>query len=96
MHTSHLDQAAPERCICDGQSACVCTPGERTLRAYCDPNTTFRFEAPMTSEMRQECLDQIGMVEGFKREEYVDAPDALLANGVLHAWEEYCRDKGVL
>ena len=50
----------------------------------------------MLPEIREWCLREIAKVEGYGREAYETVPDAKLAAGVLHAWTDYCRDKGLL
>lgn len=50
----------------------------------------------MSEKQREWCLEEIDSVEGFRRADYAEAPDADLARGVLDAWLEYCRDKGMV
>jgi hypothetical protein len=50
----------------------------------------------MTDEQREWCLDEIGGIEGYDRDEHVQDSDVTLAWTVLHAWVDYCRDKGML
>jgi hypothetical protein len=50
----------------------------------------------MTPSQRAWCLDEIGSVEGYKRADFEDYNDSDLARAVLHAWNDYCRDKGLL
>jgi hypothetical protein len=52
--------------------------------------------APMTPEQREECLREIGRVEGYERQDYEGVDDASLARGVLDAWTGFCRDIGLL
>lgn len=85
-------------CQCfDGASGivCICPQEERALRAYSHqgPDSTL---PPMSETQRHWCLDEIGQVEGFERQEYEKAADHQLARGVLDAWVSYCRDKGLL
>lgn len=71
---------------------CVCDQAERCLRAYIKdmaPST-------MTEEQRKWCLEEIDMVEGYDAKEWDDASDKDMARGVLSAWLDYCRDKGLL
>lgn len=72
---------------------CACGPEERVLRAYADSTLTL---PPMTDEQREWCLDEIGGIEGYDRDEHVQDSDVTLAWTVLHAWVDYCRDKGML
>lgn len=87
-----LFQAVPP--CCQGPDAkCVCLREERVLRAYVGgygglPSMTFR--------EREWCLDEIHSVEGYDRKDFQAASDAVLAQGVLSAWLDYCRDMGVL
>ena len=50
---------------------------------------------PMTVDQREWCLTQVASVEGHSREDYEGKTDAELARGVLSAWMDYCRDKGL-
>jgi hypothetical protein len=50
----------------------------------------------MTPEQREWCLNEIGQIEGYERDEHIPDSDADLARTVLHAWTDYCRDKGLL
>ncbi len=50
----------------------------------------------MTAEQREFCLTEIGNVEGYRRADYEESDDADLASGVLSAWTDFCRDKGLL
>jgi hypothetical protein len=50
----------------------------------------------MSPDQREACLIEIAAVEGHEREDYDGADDALLARGVLGAWTDYCRDKGLM
>lgn len=80
-------------CCSADSEGCACGKDERVLRAY--KRREFGLP-PMTPEQRKWCLDEIGSVEGYTREEWVDMDDDLLASGVLSAWTDYCRDKGLL
>lgn len=90
-----IAKLAPQSCVCyvpaEGEY-CFCMDTERALRAIiCGRITT-----PLTPAEREECLEEIGWVEGYDRKDYETATDAQLAAGVLHAWLDYCRDKGLL
>jgi hypothetical protein len=50
----------------------------------------------MTIAEREWCLDEIGQVEGYERNEHTQDLDADLARTVIDAWVAYCRDKGLL
>jgi hypothetical protein len=79
---------------CGGpDEGCVCGGDERVLRAY---NRGQRGLEPMTQDQRQWCLDEIRQVEGYDIKDYMQYSDADLANGVLSAWTDYCRDKGLI
>jgi hypothetical protein len=45
---------------------------------------------------REWCLDEIDRVEGFRRRDYELLDDSELARGVLDAWLDFARDKGLL
>ncbi len=88
-----LASIAPPHCVCyDDDTSCVCLDAERTLRAYIASVPM----PPMTPEQREACLDEIGRVEGYDRADYATSTDADLARGVLAAWTDFCRDKGLL
>lgn len=70
---------------------CACLPLERALRGWIR-----RDLPPMTPEQREACLSEIDRVEGHSRDHYQGADDATLASGVLSAWTDFCRDKGLL
>lgn len=65
------------------------------LRAWCNPKNGVEIP-PMTPEQREWCLNEIDTVEGYERKHYEGSPDELVANGVLSAWVDYCRDKGLI
>lgn len=88
--TAAIDALAPEECICRYPGGCACPDGERALRAI------MRGDYELTADAREWCLDQIGQVEGFERGAYEDMADRDVARGVLDAWQDYCRDKGLL
>lgn len=90
-----LAEVSPAGCQCySGPRArfCVCSAAEKTLRHYVDGAMT----VPMTAEQREECLAEIEQVEGYRRDEWENRPDGELAAGVLQAWTDYWRDKGML
>jgi len=70
----------------DPEDQCLCGKSERVLRA----------KAPLTDEQREWCRKEIDRVEGHTRADYEAADDATLASGVLDAWTDYCRDKGLM
>lgn len=78
---------------CMGVDDCVCGKDERVLRAYVADHVTLQ---PMTPKQREWCLSEIASVEGYVRGDYESVPDRELARGVLSAWTDYCRDKGLL
>lgn len=78
-------------CSCYEDRECECGQTERALRAW----SGGQYQQPMTSEQREWCLGEIDNVEGFTRESFVAASDADLARGVIDAWLDYCRDKGL-
>lgn len=79
-------------CYSDGHCECACGPSERVLRAI-----VYTGGAPaLTPEQREWCLSEIGSVEGYARKDYEAAHDVIVARGVLDAWTDYARDKGVL
>ena len=47
---------------------CRCGEDERVLRGYADSTLTL---PPMTEEQREWCLDEIGQIEGYDRDEHV-------------------------
>lgn len=49
----------------------------------------------MTKKQREYCLNEIGRVEGYDRNDYLRCTDKELANAVLCAWLDYARDKGL-
>lgn len=79
-------------CVCRAdESACDCGKTERALRAWMHGKLT----VPMTQEQRTWCLEEIDSVEGYSARDYLGVKDALLASGVIDAWLDYCRDKGL-
>lgn len=53
-------------------------------------------EGTLSLDERAWMLDQIAAVEGYKREDYETASTRQLAVGVLSAWTDLARDKGLL
>ena len=81
-------------CPCYGDDKachCVCGLSEKALRAWRGNQLP-----AMTPEQREWCYQEIDAVECHDREDYLAASDADLAYGVLCAWQDYCRDKGLL
>lgn len=85
---------AVSKCLCYLDTSidlCVCGLTEKALRAWVSG------ELPaMTPCQRLWCLNEIDSIEGYRRQDYETCTDALLANGVLSAWVDYCRDKGLM
>ena len=79
---------------CPYQDRCI--DAERALRHYTYPDSMGLKLPPMTSVQREWCLDEISQVEGYTRQDYDAATDRDLACGVLSAWADYCRDKGLI
>ena len=88
--------AGVESCICNpnpaGEDLCFCSDLEKALRAY----SAGMAMPAMTEGQRTYCLDEISRVEGYERKDYEASTEADLARGVLNAWTDYCRDKGLL
>jgi hypothetical protein len=72
---------------------CVCGVSEATLRAWMHGVAGL---PPMTEAQRAWALDEISSVEGYSREYYENSSDDDVARGVLDAWTDFCRDKGLL
>ncbi|RTL07728.1 hypothetical protein EKK58_00880 [Candidatus Dependentiae bacterium] len=51
---------------------------------------------PMTIHEREWCLQEIASVEGYNRADYELSDNKGLARGVLSAWVDFCRDKGLM
>lgn len=82
-----------DHCYCYGTTEpCICGMTEKALRGWSGGSIKER----MTPEQRDWCLNEIDNTEGYRREDYQTTTDELLANGVLSAWVDYCRDKGLL
>lgn len=77
---------------CYGNDGCVCTDMEQAIRAWSGGVAM----PAMTIGQREACLHEIGRVEGFVADDYAGASDRDVAAGVLEAWTEYARDKGLL
>ena len=69
---------------------CACGPQERVMRAV------VRGDAQLTPEQREWCLGEITKVEGYDHADYLSDNDVSVARGVLNAWTDFCRDKGLL
>lgn len=91
---SFLSDAPTVPCQCEGHplasEGCICPPDERFLR-YVKAG-----HGALTDEQRERCLDEIATVEGYERSDYEGDTDAGIAGGVISAWIDYCRDKGLL
>lgn len=84
-------------CFCfspEYAGACICTPTERALRAWSAGK--LEGKQTMTPGQRAWCLDEIRATEGYDAKYYTNVSDQRLAEGVLRAWQDYCRDKGLL
>lgn len=90
--SSDIDWPKVACCWPDAPYGCQCGPSERALRGWISGAVT----APMTDAQRNYCLSEIASVEGYTRAEFEASSDADLARGVLQAWTDYCRDKGLL
>lgn len=92
MTSTPLDNLATDTCWCfaDEDQGCMCPAGERALRRL----TTGR--GVMTDAQREWCFAEIDKVEGFSRADFEGLEDKYVAGGVLNAWTDYCRDKGLL
>jgi hypothetical protein len=82
---------APDAPCCKLSRECVCGPSERVLRAVIDTG-----DIRLTPEQREWCLSEIASVEGYSRADYEGTHDVDIAHGVLDAWTDFCRDKGLL
>lgn len=86
-------QDAPCVCFADGWP-CICPRSERALRNisnHCWPH------GEMTAAQREWCIEEIlNSREGGKREDVHELTDRDLAHDVIIAWQQYCRDKGML
>lgn len=77
---------------CMGDDGCVCGKEERVLRGYVRQYPKLE---PMNTEQREWCLSEIDSIEGYDRKDCENYTDSDLANTVLAAWMDYCRDKGL-
>lgn len=78
-------------CLGNDTDECqYCPKEERALRAI--SAGTYR---PMTQVEREFCTREIARVEGYSETD-AEGDDANVARTVLHAWTDYCRDKGLL
>lgn len=75
---------------------CICDDTERSLRAW----GAGTVPAAMTPEQRTWCIDQIrsagDATDQPTDDELATMGDAELARGVIFAWRDYARDKGLL
>lgn len=78
-HLDRLESEARER------------PDERVLRVW----STKGSMSLMTPAQRAWCISEIASVEGYEAEDWLRLSDAELARGVLDAWRDYARDKGL-
>lgn len=76
-------------CMPGGSEECVCGLAERALRHIAFAGLD------MTTEQRDWCKQEVLAVEGYDERD-VEVPDSQLASTVLRAWQDYCRDKGLL
>lgn len=87
-------------CMCVGSryvpegAPCRCAITERFLRNY-GHDDEGKLPA-LTIAQREWCLKEIARVEGYDRTDYEHDRDHDLARGVLLAWQDYCRDKGLM
>ncbi len=95
INMPEIAKSFPKQCVCHDTYeglCCECGIYERSLRAFMygkQPDY-------MSDAQREECLNEIAQVEGYDRKDYEDAADEDLAQGVLDAWTDYARDKGLL
>lgn len=71
------------------ETGCMCSLEERALR-HCIAG-----KATLTPGQRKYCRDQIVAVEGYDESD-AQGSDADVADTVLRAWTDFCRDKGML
>lgn len=79
-----------ECCSSEDVGECACGKAERYLRYLLNSGK------PLTDEQRAWCLSEIERVEGYDRADYEAEPSHVVARGVLNAWTDYCRDKGLM
>ncbi|MDY1219140.1 hypothetical protein ACM8BJ_23920 [Pseudomonas aeruginosa] len=71
---------------CNPDEACACSGAERVLRVYAYRSDTTL--PAMTEDQRTACLDEIGAVEGYDRDQWVGYTDAQLAGSwPLSGWK---------
>ena len=87
----------PGGCACGLQygplDGCICTPTERVLRLYAGGQSALPV---LTPGQREACLSELHRVEGYNRTDYAEATDQELCRGVLYAWVDFCREKGLM
>lgn len=80
-------------CHCVGpldQAYCMCGDSEKVLRHIVWTN------GKLSNDQREWCLSEIDRIEGHSRADYKLCDDATVAAGVLSAWVDYARDKGLM
>lgn len=80
-------QALPEE-----ERNCMCPDAEKVLRMIVGDRST----KPLTEGEKKECFAEIDKVEGYSSADLAAGTDWQIANGVLCAWTDYARDKGLL
>lgn len=90
------NEPTPLTCLDHGPCACAmaecwCPPTEKVLRTILEGH-----DIVLNDEQREWCLSEIGRVEGYDRKDFEQGTSTDLARGVLDAWADYCRDKGLL
>ena len=95
MQTNTLFNPMAVPCVCEGLTEDMCLCGQVGGAEKC-----LRFvkavDGVLTAEQREWCLKEIDKVEGHTRKDFEGQPDRDVAGGVLDAWTDYCRDKGLL
>lgn len=79
-----------ECCSSGDVGECACGAAERYLRHLLNSG------GELTDEQRAWCLGEIERVEGYDRADYEQSPPHELARGVLNAWTDFARDKGLI
>ncbi len=78
-------------CICQDDDIsidyCLCGKEEKKLRVVAAGR------AALDDKQREWCLAEVHRVEGWDEYEY--ETDPMLADAVLEAWVDFCRDKGL-
>ncbi len=93
--TAKVEFPVTSSCPCFGPDyagACLCDDRERIIRVWASKTSAIPL---MTDAQRAWCLDEIAGIEGYSRSDYETQPDSAIARGVLNAWRDYCRDKGI-